>query len=155
MEWKMLCWLLLKHPWNWGQSHPKQFLMGQKEWAGTCSAPAALGRTWWCPHSSQQQQVRGWHISWICSQSADKETQSALAGSRAALALASRWSYFLAILYHQDQHATEKETQRQASKDKVTVLAISKERNRNDTSFCPNGFIILKNFVLWVSLRHW
>lgn len=49
----------------------------------------------------------------------------------------------------------EEETQRQASKDKVTILASSKGRNRNNTLFCPNAFIILNNFILWVSLGHW
>lgn len=48
----------------------------------------------------------------------------------------------------------EEEMQRQASKDKVTILASSKGRNRNNDAFCPGAFIILNNFILWMSLGH-
>lgn len=51
-------------------------------------------------------------------------------------------------LSHQEQHITEEEMQREASKDKVTVSVSSKGRNRNNTPFCPNSISILIDFIL-------
>lgn len=57
-------------------------------------------------------------------------------------------------LSHQDQHITEEEMRREASKDKVTVSASSKSRTGNNTPFCPNSIIIPINFILWELLGH-
>jgi len=79
-------------------------------------------------------------------QSADKETHSTLAESPGWAGFDRPLELPHCDLYLPDQHITEEEMQKQASKDKVTVLAGSKGRNRKNTPCCPNTIIIFNNF---------
>lgn len=82
-----------------------------------------------------------------------KPWHSALAGSLGWAGSDRPLELLPCNLSHQDQHITEEEMHRETSKDKVTVSASSKGRNRNNTPFCHNSIIILINFILWVTLE--